>query len=154
MSDAFVARFGHVYEDSPGLAAAVFARGPYSTDADLIAAFESVTASLSDDEVLALLQAHPRLGTRGPMGASSTAEQQGAGLVAEGPVVAEIRRGSVEYEQRFGFPFIIAVSGLMPTDIAAALRERLQHDAATERAEALRQVQRIARLRVEAVLGS
>lgn len=151
--EAFVATFGHVYEDSPELAAAVWERGPFASDEALIAAFEAVVSTLDDDAVLTLLRAHPQLGARGPMGASSTAEQQGAGLVTEDPVVARIRAGNAEYLERFGFPFIIAVKGLGPDDIAAALSRRLEHDAATERAEALRQVQRIARIRVEAVVA-
>ena len=56
--------------------------------------------------------------------------------------------GNARYLERFGFPFIIAVRGRQPTDIAAALAARLSHDAATERAEALDQVKRIAELRI------
>ena len=146
---AFVAAFGHVYEDSPGLAAAAWRRRPFGSRADLVSAFRDVTDDLSDDEVLALLRAHPQLAAAGPMTASSSDEQRSAGLTtADRQTRDEIAAGNARYLETFGFPFIIAVRGLQPADVAAALAERLHHDPATELATALQQVQRIAELRI------
>ena len=147
----FLATYGHVYEDSPELARAVWARGPFADRAALVEAFQAVAAELDDDAVLALLRAHPQLAVKGPMAEASVSEQAGAGLTGEDPVLDEIRAGNGAYLERFGFPFIIAVKGLGPTEIAAALAERLGHDEATERRTALEQVQRIAALRIEQV---
>lgn len=151
--DDFVGALGHVYEDSPQLAADVWRRRPFADRDALGAAFVAVADELDDSAVLALLRAHPSLGDRGAMGDASRAEQRGAGLDGDGPIVERIRAGSERYESRFGFPFIIAVRDLQPIDVIVALGARLTHDDPTERAEALRQVQRIALLRLDGAVS-
>ena len=65
----------------------------------------------------------------------------------------EIEVGNARYLERFGFPFIIAVRGLQPADVAAALSERLHHDESEERATSFAQVKRIAELRIAQVVA-
>ena len=57
-----------------------------------------------------------------------------------------------EYQERHGIPFIIAVRDHDRAGILAAFERRLGNDTAQERAEALRQVERIAELRLKALL--
>jgi 2-oxo-4-hydroxy-4-carboxy-5-ureidoimidazoline decarboxylase len=149
---AFVAAFGHVYEASPHLAAAVWRRRPFASTDELGEAFVAVADELDPLAATALLRAHPQLGARTAMAAASVAEQRGAGLATDDAIVDRIRVGNAVYVERFGFPFVIAVRGLDPDAIADALDVRLGNDLATERAEALRQVQRIARLRLDDVV--
>jgi OHCU decarboxylase len=146
----FRATFGHVLEDSPALADVAWAQRPFADRAALTDAFTRAVESLSEDEALELLRAHPELGTRGPMAAASVSEQASAGLQrADGDeVTARLRRDNVRYRERFGFPFILAVRGRTTDEIAANLEERLGHEPAAERSEALRQVCQIAALRV------
>jgi len=147
--DAFVAAFGHVYEDTPVLAASAWRRRPFADCDALEAAFVGATDDLDEDGVLALLRAHPQLAAAAPMAAASIDEQRSAGLASlDDRARDEIRAGNARYRERFGFPFIIAVRGLAPADIAAALTERLGNDQDEERKTALEQVQRIAVLRV------
>ncbi len=147
---AFVAVLGHVYEDSPHLAAAAWSRRPFGSRDALVAAFVAVADELDDDAVLVLLRAHPQLAADRPMAAASVSEQRGAGLRdLDAEARARITAGNAAYLDRFGFPFIIAVKGLGPADVAAAMDARLGNDAAVERATALTQVQRIAALRIE-----
>jgi OHCU decarboxylase len=151
---AFVTTFGHVYEDTPSLAAAAWRRRPFTGRAGLVSAFRDVADDLGDDEVLALLRAHPQLAAAGPMTASSSDEQRSAGLTTvEQRTRDEITAGNARYLETFGFPFIIAVRGLQPADVAAALAQRLDHDRATELATALQQVQRIAELRIGQIVA-
>ena len=147
--DGFVAALGHVYEGTPALAAAAWAARPFADRDALVRAFHAAAEELAEPDVLALLRAHPQLGASGPMTADSTAEQRAAGLASlEDRARAEIAAGNARYLERFGFPFIIAVRGRGPAEIAAALAERLTHEAGDERAEAFAQVQRIAELRI------
>lgn len=153
--DAFVATFGHVYEATPALASSAWQRRPFVDRLALVTAFEAVAEELDDAAVLSLLRAHPQLGARVPMTADSQREQRSAGLVSlDEQARDEIASGNARYLEQFGFPFIIAVRGRQPAEIAAALSERLHHDAADEQATALEQVKRIAVLRIAELVNS
>ena len=82
--DAFVAAVGGTYEKSPWVAERAFAQGPFASVTSLAAAMKQTLADATDDEVLALLRAHPDLAGRaalqGDVTAESAAEQAKAGL--------------------------------------------------------------------------
>lgn len=153
----FVSRFGHVFEHSPWVVVRAAARRP-ANDADAIkAAFAAVLSEATDDEKLALLRAHPRLADKvavaAGLTADSTAEQASARLDRLTPAeYDEFRRLNAAYDARFGFPFIICVRLHDKAGILAAMRTRLQRDAATEFSEAVAQVLLIAGLRLDAAL--
>lgn len=152
--DAFVAIFGGVYESTPSLAAAAAALRPYGDLDGMLAAFVAVADELDADAVLALLRAHPVLAAAAPMTAESTDEQRSAGLTdLDADTRARLREGNAEYLERFGFPFIIAVRGRSLVEIEVALRGRLANGRDAELAEALQQVQRIAALRIGALVA-
>ena len=91
---------------------------------------------------------------QGELTPNSTREQSGAGLDQCSP--AEFRRLTElnrAYGERFGFPFIIAVRGHTRASVIASMEERLRHTPDEERAEALRQIDRIASLRLEGRLA-
>jgi 2-oxo-4-hydroxy-4-carboxy-5-ureidoimidazoline decarboxylase len=120
----------------------------------LVATFRTVSDELDEAGVLALLRAHPQLAAAGPMTTSSRSEQRSAGLTdLDDATRARIVAANARYRRRFGFPFIVAVRGLTPSAIAAALDDRLTHDDAEERATALAQVQRIAELRIDELMA-
>ncbi len=54
--------------------------------------------------------------------------------------------------REFGFVFIMAIRGRRKDEILAAFERRLTHDVDQERAEALAQIERIARLRLDLML--
>ena len=61
---------------------------------------------------------------------------------------------NADYVARFDFPFIMAVKGRTKNEVLAAFETRIQNDRDTEFATACREVERIARLRLEDILGS
>jgi 2-oxo-4-hydroxy-4-carboxy-5-ureidoimidazoline decarboxylase len=145
----FVARFGAVYEHSPWVAAAASAARPFESLAALEQAMRAVVLTESRERQLALLRAHPRLGTRLELGGYSRAEQSGAGLAAASDGDRDaLTRLNREYEDKFGFPFILAVRGATVPVILESCRSRVGHDADAEFDEALRQVLRIAHFRL------
>lgn len=154
----FVARLAEIYEHSPWVAEAAFAHRPFASRAALHAAMEAAVADADEERRLALLRAHPELASRaalrGELTAHSLSEQGGSGLL-EAPVTAVERMQALNaaYSEKFGFPFIIAVKGLDRDMILARLEARLGHSPEAERAEALRQVGRIAALRLEAPIA-
>ena len=100
-----------------------------------------------------MLTAHPdlagKLAAAKRLTNASTAEQASAGLDAlYDDERAEFEALNREYTDKFGFPFIIAVRDHDKTSILKAFRSRVGHDRQTEFAEACRQVERIAELRL------
>jgi 2-oxo-4-hydroxy-4-carboxy-5-ureidoimidazoline decarboxylase len=154
--EAFLARFGGVYEHSPWVAEGVLAAGlgPAHDSAEgLQAAMARVVEAAGQDRQLALLRAHPdlagRLAIQGGLTAPSTAEQASAGLDRCTP--AEFTRFqalNAGYRDKFGFPFIMAVRGRSRTEILATFERRVANDAETEFATALGEVHKIALLRL------
>lgn len=158
--DAFVARFGHVFEHSPWIAERAWDRG-LGPDADtaegLHARLCAVLRAADEAHQLALIRAHPdlagRLALARQLTADSTKEQASAGLDRLTPEeLARFTTLNDAYQARFGFPFIIAVKGLDKDAILAAFERRLGHDPATERQAALEQVERIALFRLKELL--
>ena len=109
---------------------------------------EEVAAS-GPEKQLALLRAHPDLGTRARLTAASTGEQTGAGLDRLTPDEFDrLHELNTAYREKFGFPFLYAVKGSTKHDILVALEDRLRATVDEEFAEALRQVSRIAWFRL------
>ncbi|NND22312.1 MAG: allantoinase PuuE, partial [Silicimonas sp.] len=155
--DRFVALFGEVFEHSPWIAERAWELelGPtHDTAAGVHSALTRVFRSASQDERLGVLNAHPdlagKLAAAKRLTEASTAEQAAAGLDAltdeERAAFTGFNR---EYVAKFGFPFIIAVKDNTKASILEAFRRRIECDRATEFAEACRQVERIAELRLK-----
>ena len=152
--DQFVELFGAVFEHTPSIAAAAWHRRPFADVAELHAAMCAAMDELTPDAQLALLQAHPVLGSRRPMAEMSVDEQHSAGLDRiESTASDRLAELNAAYQERFGFPFILAVRGRDPLEIVAALHERMLNPAEEERATALAQVKEIARLRLDALVA-
>jgi 2-oxo-4-hydroxy-4-carboxy--5-ureidoimidazoline (OHCU) decarboxylase len=75
-----------------------------------------VAQGLSEDEKAEALAAHPRIGERSP-------EQHGD----DPAVLAELAELNREYEERFGFRFVVFVNRRSRAEILPELRERLQN---------------------------
>ena len=94
-----------------------------------------------------------RLAAAKSLSAESSAEQASAGLDAlTDDERAQFTSLNTAYVDKFGFPFIIAVRDNTKPMILAAFEKRLDNDRATEFAEACRQVERIAELRVRGMM--
>ncbi|MCX7889018.1 MAG: allantoinase PuuE [Rhodobacteraceae bacterium] len=158
--ETFLSRFGGVYEHSPWVAERAFEGelGPvHDTAAGLASALARAFRRATEAERLAVLRAHPdlagRLAAARRLTAESTSEQASAGLDALTDAErAEFARLNEAYVARHGFPFIIAVRDHTKASILAAFRRRLDQDSAAEFAEACRQVERIAELRIGTLL--
>ena len=150
----FVAALGWIFEDSPWVAERAWAQRPFSSIEQLHAAMVGVVHAASRAEQLALLRAHPDLGTRARMSEASAGEQAGAGLDRLTPAVYErLQRLNSAYREKFGYPFLFAVEGSTTQQILAALEERVSRSPDEEFSEALRQVARIAEFRLRATVS-
>jgi 2-oxo-4-hydroxy-4-carboxy-5-ureidoimidazoline decarboxylase len=152
--DAFVARYGTLFEHSPWIAETAWEQGPFESPAALHAAMVAVVQRAPRDAQLALIRAHPDLAGRaaiaGELTADSNREQASAGLDRLTPEeYAEFTATNAAYRERFGFPFVICAREHDKASILAAARERLGHDGDEEVEVALREIAKIARLRLE-----
>ena len=107
--DAFVARFGFLFEHSPWIVEQAADSRPFDDLEDMHAALMEVVAEASIEEQLALLRAHPRLADKVAMTAESVSEQASAGLDRlSREEFDRFHRLNDAYDHQFGFPFIIA----------------------------------------------
>ena len=150
---SFVNAIGWVFERSPWVAERAWAHRPFATINALHDAMTRELAAAGADERLALLRAHPDLGAKVKMSSASLSEQAGAGLERLTPAEFDtLHRLNAAYREKFGFPFLYAVKGSTKHDILNALETRLALAPDEELNEALRQVSRIARFRLEEML--
>ena len=153
--EGFVAALGLIFEESPWAAERAWRHRPFASLEALHRAMIVEVSASSRDEQLALLRAHPDLGTRARMTTASTGEQAGAGLDRLTPgEFNRLRQLNTAYREKFGFPFLFAVKGSTKHDVLAALTARLPAAPDEEFAEALRQVFRIAWFRLQDAVTS
>jgi 2-oxo-4-hydroxy-4-carboxy-5-ureidoimidazoline decarboxylase len=135
----------------PRWAAEVAAGRPYPDPAAVTARAAAAAAELSDVELAAALDRHPRIGERAGAGhdaAFSTREQSGV----DAADAAALAAGNAEYEARFDRVFLIRAAGRSSAEILAELRRRLANDEQTERAETVTQLREIALIRLTELL--
>jgi len=156
----FVGHFGSIFEHSPWIAERAFdgELGPANdTATGLHFALRSQFRMASEHERMGVLTAHPdlagKLAAARRLTDASTAEQASAGLDA----LTDHERGAFSelnaaYTAKFGFPFIIAVRDNTKPMILAAMHTRLGNDRHSEFNAACGQVERIALLRLRAIL--
>ena len=160
--EAFVEAYGGIFEHSPWIAerAHGMEMGPaHDTAIGVHSLLARAFRSASEEERLGVLRAHPdlagKLAAAKRLTAESTSEQASAGLDALTDAErAEFTRLNDAYQDKFGFPFIIAVRDHDKASILAAFQRRLENDRDAELAEAARQVERIAELRLRAAFAS
>lgn len=150
----FVGAIGWVFEGSPWVAERAWDKRPFATLDALHDALSSVVASAEIGEQLSLLRAHPELGARAGMSETSSREQTSAGLDAlRRDDIERLRSLNSAYREKFGFPFLFAVSGRTAQEILNAIERRLTSPRDEEHREALRQVYQIARFRLEGIIS-
>jgi 2-oxo-4-hydroxy-4-carboxy-5-ureidoimidazoline decarboxylase len=153
---AFMAHFGDLFEHSPWVAEAAWPQRPFASVDALHDAMMAAVRRAPAAQRIAFLCLHPELAGKeaqaGTMTGHSTNEQQGAGLYAlSHDELIELRGLNAAYRLRHGFPFIIAVLGHTKGQIFEALRVRAGRERRVEIDEALLQIARITRRRLDAL---
>jgi len=160
---AFIDALHGIYEHSPWIPERAAAHRPFTSLAALKLALQDAVVQAGEAGQLSLLRAHPELAGKaaiaGELTAESTGEQAASGLDRCSPEeFALLHRLNAAYNEKFGFPFILAVKGptgkgLTRQAIIATFERRLKNRRQDELQEALRQVHRIAEIRLNALLG-
>lgn len=156
----FIQQFGGVFEHSPFIAERAYDAGFVTVPLTAKGLHDGMVLEFrnaSREERLGVLRAHPdlagKLAIAGGLTEDSRKEQAGAGLDRLSPEEhARFTQLNDAYTQKFGFPFIIAVKGLDRQDILEAFEDRIGNDFDEEFETAAVQVERIALLRLQALL--
>ena len=157
----FVALLDGIYEHSPWIAAAAFRARPAAGHASLAAlkhALVQAVRGAGREAQLGLIRAHPELAGKAMVAksltAESTDEQTRSGLThCSADEFAQLQQLNAAYNARFGWPFILAVrgprgEGLTRAEIIATFARRLAGHPDFEFAECLRNIHRIAEIRL------
>lgn len=145
----FVTAIGTVFEHTPAIASATWIQRPFVNLTELHQAMVTVMQQLSPVEQLALINAHPDLGSKAKMADASVKEQTQVGFDRLTPEEYEqFLHLNHAYKAKFGFPFIIAVKQHTKASILAAFDRRLLNSVETEQQQALTEIAEIARLRL------
>uniref|UniRef100_UPI004039F4AB 2-oxo-4-hydroxy-4-carboxy-5-ureidoimidazoline decarboxylase n=1 Tax=Variovorax sp. BK018 TaxID=3450241 RepID=UPI004039F4AB len=154
-----VALLDGIYEHSPWIAERALAARPFRSLPHLKHALVQALAASPAEEQVGLIRAHPELAGKAMVSktltAESTNEQSKAGLTDCTPEeFAKIQQLNADYNAKFGFPFILAVrgprgTGLAKREIIETFARRLHNHPDFELGEALRNIHRIAEIRLD-----
>jgi 2-oxo-4-hydroxy-4-carboxy--5-ureidoimidazoline (OHCU) decarboxylase len=131
-----------LFEGSTPLARRLLAEAPYASDAAMIDRAYQLLADLTEEEKIATVDAHPRIGEDLARLSRLSLAEQGADRLPE------LDRLNAEYEARFGFRFVVFVNGRPKSEIAEVLKSRLENDRNQELETGLRAVVDIAAARL------
>ena len=148
--EEFTRALAPIFEHSPWVAARTVSKGPFADRAELHAALCETVMKASDDEKLSLIRAHPDLVGSETLTRESKSEQASAGLGDVSPAeIQRFRDYNARYRERFEFPFVICARLNKKKAILDALPVRLQNSREQEIETALREIFKIAELRLE-----
>jgi beta-ureidopropionase / N-carbamoyl-L-amino-acid hydrolase len=152
-----------LYEHSPWIAQRALAHRPFASPTALKHALAVVLRDAGMDAQVKLVRAHPELAGKAmveqSLTAESTNEQSKAGLThCTAQEFAQIQKLNADYNAKFGWPFILAVRGprgvgLRKQQIIDTFARRLHGHPDFELQECLRQIHRIAEMRLNDKLG-
>jgi 2-oxo-4-hydroxy-4-carboxy-5-ureidoimidazoline decarboxylase len=149
----FIQALGEIFEHTPTVASQVWERRPFMSIEELHQKMMMIVLGFDLDRKLALVRAHPDLGSKVKMAAASVQEQSGAGLDRlSADEYVRFQQLNQSYLEKFGFPFIIAVKKHTKSSILAAFDRRLQNSADEELATAIEEISQIARFRLLAIV--
>jgi OHCU decarboxylase len=132
----------------------VAARRPFESADELLRAADDVWSNLSDDDWREAFSHHPKIGERKASAGQSEQEQswsrqeQSGASGADESARERLGRLNREYQQKFGYIFIVCAAGQSATEILASLEARIGNDAASEIKNAAEEQRRITRLRL------
>ena len=152
-----------LYEHSPWIAKSALTQKPFASLAQLKFILTQVVSNAPREAQLALIRTHPELAGKAMVSqsltAESTNEQNKAGLThCSAEEFARLQQLNADYKRKFGWPFILAVRGprglgLSRAEIIATFERRLQGQAGFELQECLRNIHRIAEIRLNDKFG-
>jgi len=137
----------------PAWAEKIISERPYLSKASLVEYAEQISQMWTWQEIEQALATHPKIGERQAKKQLNAKEQdfsnqEQAGISLDEKTQQALLQGNLDYEQKFGFIFLIKAAGLSSDEILKKLHERLQNDLAIEKIIVHEQLAAIALLRL------
>ena len=148
----FIKVFANIFENARWIAEELYKQKPFKDFNELSSKIMNIFDTSSKEKKLKILKDHPDLGDKtkiSSLTADSQKEQKNAGLdMCTKEEFNEFKKLNYAYK-KFGFPFILAVKGKSKIEILNNFRTRINSNPQIEFEEAIRQVKKIASLRLE-----
>ena len=139
----------NLFEHAGPLLERLRAEEPFTNGAARVARAREILGSLSEAEQIAVINAHPRIGERPDKLSAASFVEQGYDRDTTPPeLFLRLANLNDEYEQKFGFRFVVFVNRRPKASIVAILEARLRGSRDEERRTALREILAIAEDRV------
>ena len=150
----FLSIFGNVFEKTEWISEKVFELKPFKDFNDLSSKLLDLYENCNKEKILIIFNSHPELAVTKKMTNESKLEQAGANLnECSSEEFEEFKKLNLEYKNKFGFPFIIAVKVKNKTEILNNFRQRILNDVESEFKEAKKQVKKIATFRLNEIIN-
>ena len=151
----FIKLFANIFENSQFIAEALYKKRDdgFNNFDDLVKKMMNIFENTTKEQKLKILNAHPDLADKAKIASltsDSKKEQNSVGLdLCTEDEFNEFKKLNDLYKKKFGFPFILAVKGKDKIEILNNFRTRVNSEPQIEFEEAVKQVKRIASLRLE-----
>jgi OHCU decarboxylase len=133
-------------------ARALVAMRPIQNQEQMLAAADRVWSTMEEPDWLEAFACHPRIGEKKahatPQSVAWSAQEQSGAAQAAERVLAELAAGNAQYEERYGFTYIVCATGKSAEEMLAILNRRLASSRATELREAAEQQRQITGIRL------
>ena len=140
-------------------ARAMTAACPFTSEQELFTRADDISSSLKDEDWLEAFRAHPKIGEQKAATAQThqeqkwSAQEQSGVDAASAATISQLAERNREYEDRFGFIFIVCASGKSSEEMLAILNSRINNDPQTELRIASEEQRKITHLRLEKLLN-
>lgn len=125
---------------------------PFASMDELYAKSEQVADLLGDDDWKESFTHHPKIGDmevlRKKFKSQEAGEQRSVATASEA-VLKELHQGNIDYEEKYGYIFIVCASGKSAEEMLAILKSRLPNDPVNEIKIAAGEQRKITKLRLE-----
>jgi len=140
----------NLFENAGPLLDRLGAEEPFPSGAAMLARAREILKALSEPEQIAVINAHPRIGERSDTVSALSFKEQGYDRDTTPPeVLRRLAMLNEEYEQKFGFRFVVFVNRRSKEAIVPVLEARLRGTRDEERRTALREILAIAEDRLK-----
>ena len=148
----FVKVFANIFENARWIAEELYNKKPFNNFGELSSKILNIFETTTKEKQLKILKDHPDLANKTKLSTltpNSLKEQTSAGLdQCTEEEFNEFKKLNDSYK-KFGFPFILAVKGKNKNEILNNFRQRVSSEPEIEFKEAIKQVKKIASLRLE-----